>query len=666
VTSYVVTPYIGATAQTPTTTVTGAPPATNVRIEGLQTSSQYTFTVHAANGNGNGQESTASNAVTPQAVTAPTAPTGVSAVAGSSAAQVTWTAPGDDGGSPITGYTITPFIGSQAQTATTAGAGATSATVSGLADGSNYTFVVTAKNAIGSTASAASAAVTPYDTVLDFGTPATVDGGDNSSVVLGMKFTTSLEGIIQGVRFYKAAANTGTHVGALWTSSGQLLASATFANESASGWQTVLFSQPVQIEPGTTYVVSYTDPNGHYSFTSGAFNSAVTNNELQAPATGTTANGVYTYSGSNAFPTSSFGGASYWVDVLFQSFAAPGQVTGVTASAGQSSATVSWSAPTSGGAVTKYVVTPWIGSTAQATTTVTGTPPATTATINNLTPGTQYTFSVHAANANASGSESAHSSAITPQGATAPSAPTGVTAAAASGQALVSWTGSSGNGSAITGYTVTPSAGGTPVQVGASATSATVTGLTNGTSYTFTVTATNGVGSTPSSPSSAVTPYDTILDFSTPATVDSGDGGSNNLGVRFVSTVAGQVEGIRFYKAATNTGAHIGSLWSATGQLLASATFTNESASGWETVLFSQPVSIQAGTQYVASYFAPNGHYSFTSSVFGTAVTNGPLQAVANGSNPNGSYLYAGSSVFPTNGFQSSNFWVDVLFQPSP
>ena len=67
------------------------------------------------------------------------------------------------------------------------------------------------------------------------------------------------------------AANTGTHVGSLWDANGNLLASATFANESASGWQQVSLSKPVSIWPNTTYVISYYAPNGHYALTSGYF-----------------------------------------------------------------------------------------------------------------------------------------------------------------------------------------------------------------------------------------------------------------------------------------------------------------------------------------------------------------------------------------------------------
>jgi hypothetical protein len=579
---------------------------------------------------------------------------------------VSWTAPNANG-APITAYTVTPFIGTTAQTPVQVSSGsATSATVTGLTTGTAYTFTVSATNSVGTgAASTASSAVTPQDTIFDFTAPAVADAGDPSSLEVGVKFTASVTGQVTGVRFYKAAANTGTHIGSLWSSTGTLLASATFTNETASGWQFVKFSSPVSITAGTTYVAGYFDPSGHYSATSSGLSSAFTNSPLTALANATSANGVYAYSGTSTFPTSSFGASNYWVDVLFAP-QPPGQVTNVTATAGNASATVSWTAPSGGGA-TSYTVTPFIGATAQTPVTINGTPPATNTTIIGLTSGTAYTFTVQASNANGNGPVSAHSNSVTPTGAVAPSAPTGVTASPATGQAQVSWTAPANGGSPLTGYTVTPFIGTTaqtPVQVSSgSATSAAVTGLTSGTAYTFTVKATNAVGtSAASTASSAVTPENTIFDFTAPANPDSGDGTPVEVGVKFMSSTAGSVTGIRFYKSAANTGTHIVNLWSLSGTLMATATVTNETASGWEYATFSSPVSVLANTIYVASYFAPNGHYSATSSVFTSAFSNPPLQAVADGLSANGVFAVSSTSTFPSNSFNSTNYWVDVLF----
>ncbi len=92
---------------------------------------------------------------------APGAPTGVSAVAGDAAAQVSWTAPASDGGSAITGYTVTPYIGGAAQTPVDVGAILTT-NVTGLTNGTAYTFKVAATNSVDTgNQSAASNAITP-------------------------------------------------------------------------------------------------------------------------------------------------------------------------------------------------------------------------------------------------------------------------------------------------------------------------------------------------------------------------------------------------------------------------------------------------------------------------------------------------------------------------
>ncbi len=135
------------------------------------------------------------------------------------------------------------------------------------------------------------------------------------------------------------------------------------------------------------------------------------------------------------------------------------------------------------------------------------------------------------------------------------------------------------------------------------------------------------------------------------------------LGVKFRSKVAGSVTGIRFYKHTTNTGAHAGSLWTQQGVLIARANFTNETASGWQTVSFSRPIPISANTTYVASYRSPTGRYSADYDYFATAgVEKGSLYALRNGEQgPNGVYWY-GNSAFPTSSYRSANYWVDVVF----
>ncbi len=142
--------------------------------------------------------------------------------------------------------------------------------------------------------------------------PAIVDSGDSQAVELGTKFTADTNGTITGLRFYKSAGNTGTHTASLWTASGQLLATATFTNETASGWQQVTFATPVAITAGTTYVASYHTTAGHYSVSRSYFTSTFTSGLLHVPANG----GVYLY-GKGGFPTGSYQGSNYWVDVLF-------------------------------------------------------------------------------------------------------------------------------------------------------------------------------------------------------------------------------------------------------------------------------------------------------------------------------------------------------------
>jgi Domain of unknown function (DUF4082) len=94
-----------------------------------------------------------------------------------------------------------------------------------------------------------------------------------------------------------------------------------------------------------------------------------------------------------------------------------------------------------------------------------------------------------------------------------------------------------------------------------------------------------------------------------------------------------------------NTRTHIGDLWTTSGTLLASATFTNETTSVWQQVNFPTP----EGYSVNANYFA-NPH------------TNGPPTAPSSGGNE--VYAYGSSNLFPNNTFSASNYWVDVVFNP--
>jgi hypothetical protein len=151
---------------------------------------------------------------------------------------------------------------------------------------------------------------------------------------------------------------------------------------------------------------------------------------------------------------------------------------------------------------------------------------------------------------------------------------------------------------------------------------------------------------------------------SVPAVASDSDTASVNLGVKFRADVNGFITGIRFYKGTGNTGTHVGTLWTSGGAQLATATFTGETASGWQQVNFATPVAVTANTVYVASYLAPNGRYAGDNNYFAAAgVDNPPLHAIQNGvSGGNGVYAYGSSTIFPASTFGSSNYWVDVVF----
>jgi hypothetical protein len=137
------------------------------------------------------------------------------------------------------------------------------------------------------------------------------------------------------------------------------------------------------------------------------------------------------------------------------------------------------------------------------------------------------------------------------------------------------------------------------------------------------------------------------------------------LGVKFTANESGYIKGIRFFSSDDVGGTYTGHLWTSSGTLLGSVTFTGVTPLAWQQALFSTPVAIAANTTYIASYHTTAGYYASTEPGLSTAVTNGSLTALASGSSGgNGVYLYGSSPGFPIYTHNSSNYWADVLFVP--
>jgi hypothetical protein len=152
----------------------------------------------------------------------------------------------------------------------------------------------------------------------------------------------------------------------------------------------------------------------------------------------------------------------------------------------------------------------------------------------------------------------------------------------------------------------------------------------------------------------------------TPARMEA-DTHAVELGVKFRADVDGNITGVRFYKYAQNTGTHSGSIWTTSGTQLATVTFTNESASGWQQADFAQPVAITANTIYVVSYHTNTGYYGVTEPGLTTAVDNAPLHALSDvTAGGNGVYVYGAGGAFPNQTYDATNYWVDVVFTPTP
>lgn len=144
-----------------------------------------------------------------------------------------------------------------------------------------------------------------------------------------------------------------------------------------------------------------------------------------------------------------------------------------------------------------------------------------------------------------------------------------------------------------------------------------------------------------------------------PHTTTTDDAQSVNLGIRFHTTVPGAITSIKFYKGAGNTGPHTVVLWGGSTKLVSVDT-TAETADGWQVVRIPS-TRIQANTDYVASYLARTGHYADDQGYNWAGLRSSPL--LPSGTSP-GIFAYSTGVAIPTESWNLSNYWVDVVFMP--
>ena len=524
--------------------------ATAYTFDRLTPGKAYTFSVSAKNSYGYGPAVT-SGSITPVGV--PAAPTGVSAQVGSQSADISWTPPsGDDtGGQPLTGFKVYQSTDDVHYTLVgTAAAAATSLHVTGLTDGTPYTFKATALNASGeSPKSEPSGSVTsssvPGPPVNPTGTPGDkqvtlqfVPSAPNGKAVDRYQVVNVANGkvvqtctvaetpsctVIDGkvtitvTASDDAAAPTALVNGTAYTFKAQA--------HNANGWG--LLSAPVTVTPAaapdapTNATAVALNGGAQVSWTAPANNGAAidyynvytngtgTPTKVNAPATSVTINGLtngtsYTFT-VKAHNAVDFSAAATTTSVTPS--APPSAPTNVVASvdpdvAGQ--AHLTWTAPTNTGGtgLTKYTMIASPGNIRQA---VTGTwkaanadftPLATSADFLGLTNGVSYTFTVTATNASQTSAASLSSNAVTPVG--PPGAPQNLAAVPGDASLAISWQPPASDGGAppVTQYNLSVTGGVAPITQTLAATfrNTTVSGLANGTNYTVTLTASNSKG----------------------------------------------------------------------------------------------------------------------------------------------------------------------------
>lgn len=444
----------------------------------------------------------------------PGVPTGVTADAGDSQATIHWVAPADTGGRALTAFVISSGTGPNA-ISQTAAASATSLVISGLINGTSYTFTVAAQNALSLGSPSAGAVVTPK------GKPLSVSGlaGTIGDKQVSLSWTAG-NGNGAAVSKYTVTATpgavvkttTGTTLVFDGLTNGTAYSFTVYATNSVGdGPQSVAAANlvpstvpaapaaPVAVAGVRSATLTWTAPDSGgnaitgYEITQsiggGAYASAtssITGTSATITGLGDGVSVSFKVAAKNGRGTGAASAGSNTVNTV----ALPGQVTGVTATRGDTSVTVAWTAPASASPLTKYTLAYTKAGVAAGTLDVAD-PAATSAVVTSLVNGASYVFTVTAFTAAGPGVTSAPSAAVVPGG--LPGKATNVAGTIGNAQVTLTWTAAPDNGVAVSKYTVLSN----PVTASKSTTGASTVvfdGLANGTSYSFAVLATNAVG----------------------------------------------------------------------------------------------------------------------------------------------------------------------------
>ena len=509
---------------------------------------------------------------------------------------------------------------------------------------------------------------------------------------LGTKVQVTETARLVALRFWKEPGETGTHVGRVWSSSGTLLASVTYQGESASGWQRQALATPLTLSPGQNYVISV-GLNTMYAKTTGGLATQITAGPLRTVVDGS--NGVFNQS-AGSFPTESWQSSNYFVDGVVKLPAQAAKVPGVTTRTPAAGATgLPVTTP-----VTATFSTALDPSTVNATTFRLTDPggavvPAQVAYDDDtrtatLTPtsalDTGVSYTARLSTGIRSDDETPLPAAVNWTFATVPPLPPAVTgtspvngATQLGEQPTVSATFSqSMDASTITAssFTLTgPGSTAVPASVDYDPVTRTATltptsALASGTEYTARLStavessrdlplpaAYTWSFSTSSCPCQLFNgAYETQMSDLSTANGRAGSGWSLEMGVKVQVSQAASLRAIRFYKSPSETGTHVGRVWNASGQLLASTTFTGETGTGWQQQALASPVPMTPGQTYVVSV-GMNTHFVMSMYRFTNPITSGPLSSIAGS---NGVFADA-AGTFPTQSWGDSDYGVDAV-----